>query len=232
MKLIAHRGASLSHPENSIESLICAAELGADLVECDVTHLSDGTYVMYHDNNLKRLTGVDQFVTDITFGEFHALMERHGHTAVTFKDLLDKYSCNTPVLLHIKMPVPGEDFLQMIRETSVPFIFGVITEEAAKQVSKHFPPERILAFMPNKTDAETFFSSGCGIIRLWENWLREITPADIKKKCPGAQVWIMSRDENRSLNGSVESLEKCLSLGADGVLLNDIELGLRWKSAL
>jgi hypothetical protein len=187
---------------------------------------------MCHDNSLKRLTGVDSPLTGVTFPEFESLLEAHNRPVVTFRELLDKYKCATPVLLHIKMAEPAEDFLEIIRETKVPFVFGVISEKAAKLVSRYFPPERILAFMPDKTDAEVFFRAGCGIIRLWEHWLGEITPVMVKEKCPGAMVWIMSRDANKSMNGSAESLEKCFTLGADGVLLNDIELGIRWRKSV
>lgn len=232
MKLIAHRGASLERPENSIESLTYGAELGADLVECDVNRLADGTYIMYHDNNLKRLTGFDLPVTEISFPEFSELQKSCGHPVVTFSNLLDTYKCSTPILLHIKMEYPEEDFLEIIRKTKVPFVFGVITKEAAELLSRYFPPLRILAFIPNKSDAEAFYRSGCGIIRLWEHWLGDITPAMIKEKCPGAKVWIMSRDANKSMNGSEDSLDKCLSFGADGVLLNDIALGLRWRTRI
>ena len=50
MKIISHRGASAVKIENSLESLLYAGELGADMVECDVTRLADGTYVIFHDN--------------------------------------------------------------------------------------------------------------------------------------------------------------------------------------
>ena len=60
MKLIAHRGASLERPENSLESLILASELGAYAVECDVRATADGEYVLFHDDNLARLGGSDK----------------------------------------------------------------------------------------------------------------------------------------------------------------------------
>ena len=35
-----------------------------------------------------------------------------------------------------------------------------------------------------------------------------------------------------TMDGSRESLEKCLALGADGVLLNRIEMALEWRKNL
>ena len=77
--------------------------------------------------------------------------------------------------------------------------------------------------------------NGAGIIRFWEQWLKEITPDNVRKKCPDAKVYIMACDSDRGawegmtlecMDGSRESLDKCLKLGADGVLLNNIEMAL------
>ncbi len=37
-------------------------------------------------------------------------------------------------------------------------------------------------------------------------------------------------DETSSMNGSVDSLDFIRSMSADGALLNDIELGIKWKT--
>ncbi len=60
MKFIAHRGASKEKLENTIDSLILAAEMGAYAAECDIRKTSDGVFVLFHDTDLKRLTGVEK----------------------------------------------------------------------------------------------------------------------------------------------------------------------------
>lgn len=69
MKLIAHRGASLIFPENSIESLTCAAKLGAYAVECDVRMTKDYRYVIFHDDNLKRLAQVPLRISEVSYSD-------------------------------------------------------------------------------------------------------------------------------------------------------------------
>ncbi len=69
MDLIAHRGASLVKQENSVESLEYAARIGAVAAECDIRRTSDGIYVIFHDDSLKRLTGNPAKVKDISFSE-------------------------------------------------------------------------------------------------------------------------------------------------------------------
>jgi glycerophosphoryl diester phosphodiesterase len=47
--IIAHRGASLRHRENTLEAFAAARALGADAVELDVRRSSDGVVVVHHD---------------------------------------------------------------------------------------------------------------------------------------------------------------------------------------
>ena len=49
MLVIAHRGASADHRENTIEAFHGAREQGADWVELDVRRSSDGSLVVHHD---------------------------------------------------------------------------------------------------------------------------------------------------------------------------------------
>ena len=50
--VIAHRGASVAAPENTVEAFRKARELGADWVEFDVRRTSDGVAVVHHDAHL------------------------------------------------------------------------------------------------------------------------------------------------------------------------------------
>lgn len=54
--VIAHRGASLRAPENTLSAFLLAAQLGADAVELDVQLTADGYVVVCHDRTLDRTT--------------------------------------------------------------------------------------------------------------------------------------------------------------------------------
>ena len=53
-KCIAHRGLSTQHPENSSQSIAAAVEAGAEGVEFDIQHTSDGVAIIMHDETLER----------------------------------------------------------------------------------------------------------------------------------------------------------------------------------
>jgi len=50
--VIAHRGASADHPENTVEAFRAAGPLGANWVELDVRRTSDGALAVHHDAHL------------------------------------------------------------------------------------------------------------------------------------------------------------------------------------
>lgn len=51
-KVIAHRGASVAHPENTLAAFRGAVEMGADGVELDVRRTADGRGAVVHDAHL------------------------------------------------------------------------------------------------------------------------------------------------------------------------------------
>ena len=54
--VIAHRGASMYAPENTIAAFELAVEMGADAIELDAMLTADGTPVVIHDQSLERTT--------------------------------------------------------------------------------------------------------------------------------------------------------------------------------
>lgn len=99
MKLIAHRGASGTEPENTIRSFKRAEEIGVDMVELDVRESKDGEIVVIHDHSLKRLFGVEKNVADATIAQ---LKEISGTREIpTLEEVLA--NINTDLVVEIKV---------------------------------------------------------------------------------------------------------------------------------
>ncbi len=71
--VIAHRGASLAAPENTLAAVRAALEIGVDGVEIDVHETRDGGYVVVHDDTLDRTTNGRGPVSARTAAEVTAL---------------------------------------------------------------------------------------------------------------------------------------------------------------
>jgi glycerophosphoryl diester phosphodiesterase len=68
-RVIAHRGASGEHPENTLVAFRAAAEAGAPYFELDVHMTRDGVIVVSHDAELSRTCGLDAAIRDLTLAE-------------------------------------------------------------------------------------------------------------------------------------------------------------------
>ena len=71
--IIAHQGASLDLPPNTIEAFQVALDQGADIIELDIWRSKDGVWVVIHDKNLLRITGVNKDITQLSFEEIQSL---------------------------------------------------------------------------------------------------------------------------------------------------------------
>jgi glycerophosphoryl diester phosphodiesterase len=71
--VVAHRGASVEQPENTIEAFEAAIDAGADAVEFDVRVTSDGVPVVMHDPDVSRTTAGHGLVHELTLDEVRAL---------------------------------------------------------------------------------------------------------------------------------------------------------------
>lgn len=67
VKIIAHRGSSNRAPENTVSSILLAAEDKADYAEIDVQLTKDGVVVLMHDKNLRRVARVDKNVSEMEY---------------------------------------------------------------------------------------------------------------------------------------------------------------------
>jgi glycerophosphoryl diester phosphodiesterase len=72
-KIIGHRGACGYAPENTLESIKAAAEMGCEWVELDVKLTKDCVPVIFHDETLERTTNGSGNMADITFAELQSL---------------------------------------------------------------------------------------------------------------------------------------------------------------
>jgi glycerophosphoryl diester phosphodiesterase len=72
-RLIAHRGALLHAPENTLPSFEAAARLGATWVEFDVQRSRDGRLFLLHDETLERTTDGRGLATSKDWSELAAL---------------------------------------------------------------------------------------------------------------------------------------------------------------
>ncbi|SDW19792.1 glycerophosphoryl diester phosphodiesterase [Alicyclobacillus hesperidum] len=68
-KVIAHRGASLHRPANTLDAFRLALDMGADVLETDVHWTRDGVLVVSHDEVVDTVSNGQGRIADMTYAE-------------------------------------------------------------------------------------------------------------------------------------------------------------------
>lgn len=100
--VIAHRGGSDLFLENTMTAFKMAEELGVDAIECDVHLSKDGQLVVIHDDDLKRIAGIDRKISDLTFAELSYIELTEGEHVPSLKQVLEEIS--VPIVVELKSP--------------------------------------------------------------------------------------------------------------------------------
>ncbi|MFN3479833.1 MAG: glycerophosphodiester phosphodiesterase [Thermodesulfovibrionales bacterium] len=87
---VGHRGARAYEIENTIDSFRKAIELGANAIELDVRMSKDKKLILCHDDNLKRVFGVDVRIDETTLKEMKTLTGGKITTLTEALDFIDR----------------------------------------------------------------------------------------------------------------------------------------------
>lgn len=68
-KVIGHRGAAAYAPENTLESIHTAADMGVEWVELDVKLTKDDVPIIFHDDTMERTTNGSGLIAEKTYEE-------------------------------------------------------------------------------------------------------------------------------------------------------------------
>lgn len=105
MLSIGHRGAKGYIAENTLESINMAIELNVDGVEIDVFKCLSGELVLFHDKNLKKLTGKSGKIENLTINDLEKYLVLGKYKIPTLKDVLEKIK--NPLLVNIELKGSG-----------------------------------------------------------------------------------------------------------------------------
>jgi glycerophosphoryl diester phosphodiesterase len=100
--IIAHRGFSSRHLENTLAAVRAALELGVDFVEIDVQETCDGELIVFHDYRLNRICRARGRVRHKTLAE----IQRLNPQVPTLHEVLTACQGRAQVLIEIKRANP------------------------------------------------------------------------------------------------------------------------------
>jgi glycerophosphoryl diester phosphodiesterase len=119
--VVAHRGASVAYPENTLEAFEAAVAAGADVVELDVRLTADRVPVILHDVDVGLTTDGQGFVHTLTLSELKRLDASGGRgpktTVPTLAEAMEVLSGRAGINIEVKN-LPGEPSFDSPREAA------------------------------------------------------------------------------------------------------------------
>jgi glycerophosphoryl diester phosphodiesterase len=227
--VVAHRGASAQHRENSPEAFEAAFADGANAVETDVRRTADGVFVCHHDETLRRTAGVDVAVSSVTFDELRRLAP---NDAVRLTDVLGRAQGRCNVLLDLKLRGDGDigsllDLLKSIKADDS-IATGVRSLGAQAQIRQLHPDLVQLALLESPDQAPQFVVSGGRWVRLWERDASSARIEAIHALGVPALVMVGGPGTDRIVGDiAAEGARSLIDRGADGLMLNDPRVATR-----
>ena len=112
--LIAHRGLHDSNAiENTINAFVKAIDKGY-IIELDIHILSDKTIVVYHDFDLKRLTGVNKIIETLSYAQLSRLKIKNKYQIPTLEQVMHIVNGKVPILIEIKDTDNNKEFYEIV----------------------------------------------------------------------------------------------------------------------
>jgi glycerophosphoryl diester phosphodiesterase len=153
--VVAHRGASIEQPENTIEAFEAAIDAGADAVEFDARMTADGHAVVMHDPDVSRTTSGQGLVSEMTLEEIRKL------GVPTVEEALRCLSGRAAADIEIKN-LPGEPGFTPDREAAVEATHAALDSVAfsGQVIVSSFNPSSIAHSRSLRPDVSTGLLTG------------------------------------------------------------------------
>lgn len=233
VRIVAHRAGGTLASENSLEGLYAAMDEGCYASEIDVQRTSDGYYIINHDNDFKRLTGVAKAPKDMTLSQVMELKIRDttgsGKTlsAVTLEEMLDVIKDRE--ILYIEMKGATAD------RRMVDDVVGLVREhDCVDDVALISLNYDIISYAetayPEFTTGTLFFIGignvsrlNCDLLIMEEETATESRISQIHDAGKEAVVWTVNTEE---------SLRRFMDSRADGIITDEVLLAKKVQAEL
>ena len=225
--IMAHRGFSAKAPENTIPAFQMCKDNRVTAAELDVQMLADGTVVLLHDDNLKRTTGLDKNVWEVTYDEIKdldngAFFDKSfaGTTIPTLDEVIRiAGNGNDKLYLNIEIKRNGHDdgivekVVEIIRKNNYMDYCDVTSQdyETLEDVRK-VDPEILTAYTSAIGIGDIDTLDAADIISIQETFATYENIDRIHRAGKRVFVWTVNEED---------TIKKLVSLNVDAILTND-----------
>ncbi len=220
-RVIAHRGASGTLPENTLPAYALAVEQRADMIEIDLHRTRDGAVVIAHDEGLERLGGRGE-IADATLSEVRDLDAGNGEHVPTLDEVIGRFGSQIPFNLELKRGTRGDypglpaAALQAVeaRDLLGETLFSSFYDSVLNEVRSESRAARIALLISPRDPARAFERARALGAEALNPWVGLAQPELIEEAhAEGLAVYVFTVD-------SEEDMRRLLDLGVDGLFTN------------
>ena len=225
---IAHRGFSGQFPENTLLAFQEAIELGVEAIELDVQLSMDGEIMIFHDEDLSRITGQKGLMKELTCSELRELDASGEYRGVFGKQTI-------PTLSEYLDLTANKDILTFLELKNGMLPYPLLEEKVADCLKKFNRQKGTILFSANHPSVKYFgtFAPDVQLLFPFDNWIfeygaychshgitacmpyfRALTPEIVAEiKSFGISIYPWTVDEP-------QDFQTMVALGVDGILTN------------
>jgi glycerophosphoryl diester phosphodiesterase len=223
--VIGHKGASKTEPENSLKAFKRAIELEADFIELDVQFSKDRKIVVFHDYDIKSLTGEEVYINKMTVDELKQYDIGEGESIPTLGEVIALTNGKIGLQIELKEVGTGIVVIDMIREADLidSTILSSFIHNELLEIQKVEPRIRLGALISERVSDPSE--------------LKKATKRIIKKNLfavhphyKGVDRDLVEYAHSNNLNVNVwtvnerNDIQRMIDLGVDGIISDDIPL--------
>ncbi|GAA5197655.1 glycerophosphodiester phosphodiesterase family protein [Microbacterium jejuense] len=242
-RVLAHRGlvtaeaAAGGIAENSFAAVAAAHSAGAHYVESDCHLTEDGVVVLFHDEDLTRVTGDPRRIAEVSVGELEALMADRGGL-ITLEQALDAFPT-----VRFNLDVKAEDAAVSVGTIVAPFADRVLVTSfsddrrrtalaAAAAAGRGIPPAtsggtrtitRVIAALAVRSErlvARALRGVDALQVPEWQGRVRIVSPrllAAAHRHGVEVHVWTVNDPQD---------MHRLVDLGVDGIVTDRADIAL------
>lgn len=195
----SHRGDSVDHVEHTFAAYDAAIQKGSRCIEQDLVLSASGTLYVSHDDNARRLTGINRLYSTMTDQEIAALRMENGEPVHSLQEVFSRYGTDVTYVVEVR-PVEAEvlKFIEIVKQDGLEdnIIMQCKDLQLIHQIRQTFPSMPVLFLAMNLQDvSQGLTDPDVDIISVPRKWTSEEMAEWIHSYEKLYSVWTLDTEE-------------------------------------
>ncbi len=225
IEVVCHRAGGILAPENTLAGLREAISAHSGYAEIDVRQTADGVLVLSHDSSLKRITGINKDISDVTYQELQTYdagryfgAQFQGEKIPTLQEILSEAKGKIKLLIELKKGRKDEELIDKTlslihaEDMEEDCIIASLSLDILKAVEMK-RPSIVTAYLVMMAYGDLLsLGTNVDILAIEPTFASKKLLRELKANGKKIFVWTVNKEE---------TLSKAIKLPIDGIITDD-----------